>query len=139
MTEIVHRNIIEPDEQRVNRGTSGEENQPVLQRASAGGTNLPMGGRGFGSRHTQQRVESGSNRAGSSRENVSSIGPNMSRSALVNSGNAAISGHHHAINTSNIGNFSIGGNNTTNNGGSFTAAGNSIMAAAAYGVNAQHN
>lgn len=85
-----------------------------MHRSNAG-TNLPVNGnnRGFGSRHNQRGHDASGSRAGSSRENavVSSVGPNMSRSALVNSGNAAISGHH-GINTSNIGNFNVGGTST---------------------------
>lgn len=78
------------------------DNQPSMHRANAG--QVPA--RGFGSRHNARGQEASGSRAGSSRENavVSSVGPNMSRSALVNSGNAAISGHH-GINTANIGNF----------------------------------
>lgn len=72
-----------------------------MHRTNAG-ANLPVGGggRSFGSRHNQRGAEPNGSRAGSSRENavVSSVGPNMSRSALVNSGNVAISGHH-GINT----------------------------------------
>lgn len=80
------------------------DNQPSMHRANAG--QLPA--RNFGSRHNQRGHEASGSRAGSSRENavVSSVGPNVSRSALVNSGNAAISGHH-GINPANIGNFNV--------------------------------
>jgi hypothetical protein len=75
-----------------------------MHRANAG--QVPPA-RNFGSRHNQRGHEASGSRAGSSRENavVSSVGPNVSRSALVNSGNAAISGHH-GINPG-IGNFNV--------------------------------
>ena len=58
----------------------------------------------------------------------------MSRSALVNSGNAAISGHHAINTTANIGNFNVGSGSSTNNNGA-GSFGNSILAAVAYGNN----